>query len=117
LNRPIVALLLERGQFGPEAAEATAFCLSFYAVGLPGHAAIEMLSRAFYAVRDTATPVRIAAVGGAVNVLLSLALMRTPLSYGGLALANGLAALTEATILAIVLNRRLGWLTLPRFQI
>lgn len=109
LNRRLVAVLLERGEFGPEAAAATAFALSWYAVGLPGHAAIEMLSRGFYAVRDTATPVRIAALGGAVNVLLSLILMRTPLSYGGLALANGLAALTEATVLGITLRRRLGW--------
>lgn len=109
LARPVVAILLERGEFGPEASIATAFALACYAIGLPGHAATEMLARGFYAVRDTATPVRIAALGGIVNVALSLALMRTPLTFGGLALANGLAALMEATLLGAALHRSLGW--------
>ncbi|MBI4213266.1 MAG: murein biosynthesis integral membrane protein MurJ [Chloroflexi bacterium] len=113
LGRPMVGLLLERGAFGPEATVATAFALTAYAVGLPGHSTIEVASRAFYAARDTATPVRIAAVGATLNLVLSLALMRTPLSYAGLALANGIAALTEAILLVIMLQRRLGWLS-PR---
>lgn len=109
LNLPLVSLLLERGQFGPEASSATGFVLACYAVGLPGLAAIEMLSRGFYSVRDTATPVKVAAVGGALNILFGVVLMQTPLSYGGLALGLGLAALIEAAALAVLLRRRLGW--------
>jgi len=110
LARPTVGLLLERGEFGPEAATATAFALSFYALGLPGHGVIEIVSRAFYAMRDTATPVRVAAGAVILNIALSLILMRTSLGFGGLALANATAAITEATTLSILLQRRLGWI-------
>lgn len=115
LARPLVGLLLERGAFGPEAATATAFALALYALGLPGHATIEIASRAFYAVRDTATPVRIAGAAAALNVGLSLLLMRTPFGFGGLALANALAASVEAMVLLALLHQRLGWLRSREF--
>ncbi len=110
LGRPIVSLLLERGEFSSADAAATAFALGWFAIGLPGHSVVEIVARVFYAERDTATPVRIAAGAVAVNVALSLIFMRTELTFGGLALANSVAALAEATILAILLHRRLGWL-------
>lgn len=109
LGRPIVGVLLERGAFDAPAATATAFALAWYAVGLPGHAVIEIVDRVFYAQRDTATPVRVAAIAVVLNVVLSVALMRTELSFGGLALANAIAALTEAIVLTALLHRRVGW--------
>ncbi|MPZ13833.1 MAG: murein biosynthesis integral membrane protein MurJ [Chloroflexi bacterium] len=110
LGRPVVGLLLEHGAFDPRATGATAYALGFYAIGLPGHAMIEIIDRVFYADRDTATPVRAAAGAAAMNIILSVLLMRTQLSFGGLALANSLAALTEATVLALILERRMGWI-------
>lgn len=113
LGRPLVGLFLERGAFDAEAAAATSFALGWFALGLPGHAVIEIVDRVFYAQRDTATPVRAAAGAVALNIALSLVLMRTELTFGGLALAMSLAALAEATVLAAILHRRWGWL-LPR---
>lgn len=110
LAQPVVALLLERGEFGRAATMGTAFAVALYAIGLPGHATTEMVSRAFYAIRDTVTPVRIAALGAAVNISLSLVLMRTELSYGGIAIGNAVGALIEAAVLGVFLHRRLGWL-------
>jgi putative peptidoglycan lipid II flippase len=108
-GRPLVGLVLERGAFDATAATATAVAVMWYAVGLPGHSVIEIVDRVFYAERDTATPVKVAGGAVALNITLCLILMRTPLSYGGLALANSLAALVEATILSVVLHRRTGW--------
>lgn len=112
LARPTVGLLYERGAFDAAAAAATAYALAWYSLGLPGHALIEIVARVFYAERDTATPVRVAAVGAALNVALGLFLMRTELSYGGLALANALAALCEASVLIAIFQRRRRWLRL-----
>ncbi|MSQ23977.1 MAG: murein biosynthesis integral membrane protein MurJ [Chloroflexi bacterium] len=109
LGPSLVGILFGRGAFGAEAVAATAFALGWYALGLAGHGTIEMVSRGFYAIRDTATPVRAAAMGASINIGLSLVLMRTPLSYGGLALANGIAALCEASLLVVLLHHRLGW--------
>jgi putative peptidoglycan lipid II flippase len=109
LRQPLVALVLERGAFDASHTAATAFALGWFAIGLPGHAVIEIVDRVFYAERDTATPVLVAAFAVVLNILLSLMLMQTQLSFGGLALANSLAALTEATLLLAILHRRLGW--------
>lgn len=109
LGHPVVALLFQRGEFTAGDAAATAYTLAWFAIGLPGHAWIEIADRVFYADRDTATPVRVAATAVAVNLALGLLLMRTPLSYGGLALANSLAALLEAATLTTLLLRRTRW--------
>lgn len=107
LGEPIVRLLFEHGEFGPEATRMTAFALRFYALGLLGHATVEIVDRVFYAFHDTWTPVRVALFAIIGNLVLSLALMHTPLNYGGLALANALAALTEGGTLLWLLSRRL----------
>ncbi len=109
LGRPLMGVVLERGAFDATAATATAVALMWYALGLPGHGVIEIVDRVFYAERDTATPVKVAAGAVVLNIGLCLVLMRTPLSYGGLALANSAAALIEGTALALILHHRTGW--------
>jgi putative peptidoglycan lipid II flippase len=110
LATPLVRLLFERGEFGPTSTAMTAYVLSLYAIGLAGHATVEIADRVFYALHDTATPVRVAVGAVSTNIVLSLILMHTPLSYGGLALANSFAALLEAVLLAWLLSSRLhGW--------
>lgn len=113
LGEPIVRLLLQRGDFTPEATRATAFALSFYALGLAGHATIEIVNRVFYALHDTRTPVAVAFCAFLLNVTMSLILM-SYLSFGGLALANAVAGLTEASILVLLLGRRLDGVHLEK---
>jgi putative peptidoglycan lipid II flippase len=109
LGRPIVGTLLERGAFDATQADATAFALALFAIGLPGHAMIEIVDRVFYAERDTATPLVVAATAVVLNILFGLVLMQTQLSFGGLALSNSIAALIEATLLLGTLLHRTGW--------
>src|SRR5207248_7281872 len=52
-------------------------------------------------------PVKIAMGAIAANLVLSLVLMRTPLNYGGLALANALAAVAEGGGLVWLLSRKM----------
>ena len=56
---PLVRLLLERGEFTAHSTALTAAALAFYAFGLIGHSALEILARAFYALHDTRTPVTV----------------------------------------------------------
>ncbi len=117
LGRPIIALAFERGAFSAGATESVAWALALFAVGLVGHGALEIIARAFYAVHDTWTPALAAAGAVALNVTLGLALpsLFTNLgwaAYGGLALANGLAALLEMLVLLAILGRRITGLPL-----
>lgn len=107
LARPIIQILLQRGAFTAESTEMTVVALQLFAVGLFAHAGLETITRAFYAMHDTATPVRIGIASVVLNIILSLILIE-PLQQGGLALANSIATTLEMIILLYLLRPRLG---------
>jgi putative peptidoglycan lipid II flippase len=107
LGEPLIRLFFERGEFTRASTHMTAFALQFYALGLLGHATVEIVDRVFYAFHDTWTPVKVAVGAILGNIILSLTLMNTPLNYGGLALANAIAATAEGGTLIWILSRRL----------
>jgi putative peptidoglycan lipid II flippase len=107
LARPIIQILLQRGEFTAESTEMTLVALELFAVGLFAHAGLETITRAFYAMHDTATPVRIGVVSVVLNISLSLVLIG-PLLQGGPALANSIATTLEMLILLWLLRPRLG---------
>jgi putative peptidoglycan lipid II flippase len=116
LGQPVISVLLERGEWTAESTAATAWVLSFFAIGVAGHALLEVLSRAFYALADTKTPVLIGVASMIANIILSLIFINFigepgSLSRGefaGLALANSVTTLLEGIILWLLLRRRIG---------
>lgn len=115
LSQPIVALMMEYGNFTPQSTQMVAWALLWYAAGLVGHCLVEILARAFYALHDTLTPVLVGAAAMGLNVLLSIGLAsfftRWGLQpHGGLALANSLATALEAAVLLGLMGRRLNGL-------
>jgi putative peptidoglycan lipid II flippase len=112
LATPIVRLLFERGSFTPADTAATAAAVQFYAVGLVGYSMVKILSPAFYALGRSRTP---AAVGVA-SVLLNAALSVSTapyFGYRGIALSASIAAIFNASLLALLLRRWTGGLDLP----
>jgi putative peptidoglycan lipid II flippase len=107
LGRPILAVLYQRGAFDAAATQAVYVALRFFALGLVGHASLELAARAFFAQQDTVTPLLVAIGSAAANIGLAIVLMR-PLDYGGLALANSLAVSAEVVALLLILRRRWG---------
>lgn len=107
LARPILEILFQRGAFTAQSTDMTLVALELFAVGLFAHAGLETLTRAFYAMHDTATPVRIGIASVGLNIVLSLALL-APLAQGGLALANSIATTLEMLVLLFLLRPRLG---------
>ena len=79
------------------------------AVALFAHSGIEILSRGFYALSDTRTPVTFAVVSMVINLVLSLILV-WPFGVGGLAASLSVATIVEFTLLLRTLNRRIGGL-------
>ena len=110
LGTPIVRMLFEHRAFSANSTELTAWALLFYAVGLPAFASMRIVVQGFYAVQDTATPVRTAAVALVANVILCSIFVATPLRHGGLALATSLASYLDLTMLYLIFRRRLGGL-------
>lgn len=106
LARPIIEILFQRGAFTAESTAMTLTALEFFALGLFAHAGLETITRTFYAMHDTATPVRIGIASVVLNIILSLILLG-PLQLGGLALANSVATLLEMLVLLYLLRPRL----------
>lgn len=95
--------------------QMAAWALLWYALGLPFHSLLEVVVRAFYALKDTRTPVMVGAAAMLLNIGASFALSAWFarlgwLPVGGLALANSLATLLEVSTLMLILRRRLNGL-------
>lgn len=115
LRTPLVAALYQRGAFTQRSTEMVAWALLWYAAGLVGHALVEILSRAFYALQDTKTPVVVGIGAMGLNIGLSFwfsSLFRRFgwLPHGGLALANSFATALESIILIVLMRKRLNGL-------
>jgi len=106
LREPIVNLLFQRGQFTYAATQGTSEALLFYSIGIWSIVGVRVLTSTFYAMQDTKTPVRLAMIGIASNIILSAALM-VPLRHSGLALANSLASGINFFLLALFLRKKL----------
>ena len=109
MGTPLIQLLFERGEFRDTSTGLVATALGFYALGLIGHSGVEILTRAFYALHDTRTPVAIGVVALILNLALSLSLIG-PMQIAGLALANTVASTTEMLLLIATLRSRLNGL-------
>jgi putative peptidoglycan lipid II flippase len=105
LRVQVVELLLGYGRFGDAAIDLTAATLLMFLIGLPAHAGLDVLSRAFYARRDTRTPVLGVVLSMAITIAVANALVpRLGLPALGLALSTG--TWIEAALLAFILRRR-----------
>lgn len=103
LSEPITRLLFQRGAFHAADTGLMTPVLAVYALGLPFVSYTSLALRGFYSLKDTATPVRAAVLSFAVNLGLSLVLMRS-YSTMGLAIAGNVAVVAQAWYL----QRHLG---------
>ena len=115
LRYPLIQVLYERGEFTAHSTELVTWALLWYSAGLVGHALVEILSRAFYAMHDTRTPVSVGVVAMGLNVVLSLTFSNLFarvgwMPHGGLALANSLATALESIALILLMRKRLNGL-------
>lgn len=107
INSELVNALLRHGAFDAEAAARTSLVLLFFSMALPIVAALQLLTRAFYALRDTKTPMRVALWSVGVNLVANIILVQTPLREAGLALGTGISGLVNLVALGWILRARL----------
>jgi putative peptidoglycan lipid II flippase len=102
---PIMTVLFGLGRTPPDQLDRYAAVLAAFLVALPSETAIVVLARAFYAMRDTRTPVAAALVAVVVSVAISI-VVAPILGAPGLALGIAIASWVEAAALAMLLSRR-----------
>jgi len=106
LAGPIVAVLFQHYQFVAADTVITSRALIGYSVGVVAYAAFEIVSRGFYAVEDTRTPL----IASAVNLVVAFGLNEIGvhwLGLFGLALAYSASGFLNVILLVVLLRRRL----------
>jgi len=121
LREPIVALLFQGGEFNIDSTAMVSWALLWYAAGLLSHSVLEIITRAFYAMNDTRTPVLVGIAAMSLNAILSIALASLftrwgLMPHGGLPLANSIATTLEAGALLLIMRKRLQGLDLAQVR-
>ncbi|MEG2538455.1 MAG: murein biosynthesis integral membrane protein MurJ [Clostridium sp.] len=104
---PIVRLLYGRGKMTESDVMAVAGALFFLSIGMIGYGLREVISKAFYSIRDAKTPMLNAAFAVVINIVLSITLSRF-MGINGLALATSLAGIICTITLTISLKKKIG---------
>ena len=104
---PIIQAIFQHGAFTAASTALVAGPLAMFALGLLGYALAEVLTRVFYAMHDTRTPVVIGIATIVMNVVLSAVLVGR-LGHTALALSLSATTTVEAIILFMLLRRRIG---------
>jgi len=102
--RPLISLLFEQGEFTRADTKSTAFTLMFYAVGLTGFFAQQIVLRAFYSLENAKMPAITAFTAVVTNIILNLTLMWF-MGTGGLALSTAICSYLQVGMLVYYLYR------------
>lgn len=104
---PVVKLLFGRGAFDSQAISMTSNALFYYSIGMLGFGMRDIISRAFYSLQDTKTPMINAAIAMAMNIVLNIILSKF-MGIGGLALATSISAIFCTVLLFISFRKKIG---------
>src|SRR5699024_5746058 len=107
LATPAVKFAYQRGELGETAAMTTSSALVFYSFGLVGNGVKSMLTRVFYSLKDTKTPMINSAYALGLNFIFNLILIQF-MGHNGLALATSLSATFTAITLLLSLRKKIG---------
>ena len=116
LAEPVVRLLFERGAFSAVSTARVSYALTCLAPGLVMFSTVNILARAFYALGDTKTPMKISIVCLVVNFLAGSALI-FPLREGGPGIANTFTSALNAGLLFFALRKKLGKLEMESLRV
>ncbi|RSL31917.1 murein biosynthesis integral membrane protein MurJ [Salibacterium salarium] len=106
-SEPIITLLYGRGEFDEQAISMTSYAMFFYSFGLIGMGLREILSKAFFSLHDSKTPMINAGLAMILNIILNFVLSIF-WGIGGLALATSISAIICSVLLLVSLRKKLG---------
>lgn len=107
LARPMIRLLFQHGNFDVQSTARAAYALACLGPGLLAFSMVNITARAFYALKDTQTPMKISAFCLLLNVALAFYLI-PPLRQGGMGIANTISAAINVYLLIYGLKRKLS---------
>jgi len=107
VSRDLTGVIYAGGMFDSESARRVSFVLTMFSAGVWAYIANHTLTRAFYAVGDTRTPMRVSLLMVGINVAMNLGLI-WPLGESGLAVSTALCSALQFGVLTILWKRTSG---------
>lgn len=107
LSEPIIRLLFQMGKWTENATIDTAEVLFYYSIGMFAQAAIMVITRGYYAINDTKTPVYVGIISIFLNFFINWTLMKI-MGAPGLALGFSLVSILNMLFLLILLKKKIG---------
>jgi putative peptidoglycan lipid II flippase len=108
LAEPIIAVLFERGKFGPVDRERTAAALAAFAIGLPGAVIAKVLAQVYFARQNPGKPLIVGVTSIAVAAIAGM-MLAPGMPATGAALAASLAFWTQSLLLGALLAYQRLW--------
>ncbi len=111
LNKSVISLVFERGQFNSITTFNTSEALGSYAIGMVGFGVIDILNKAFYTLNNIRIPVIISFIVVITNYVISKILL-VYLGFRGLALGTSISLIMGGFILFYIFRKKVGGLSL-----
>lgn len=108
LAEPTMAVIFRRGKFYTSDAVRSAWILQMYCLGMWAYFCNHILLRAFFAQKDTRTPLRVSVMLAGLNMAMVAGLVFTPLKGGAMGLATATTASISTLVFTWILRSRWG---------
>lgn len=105
LSKPITSIIYHYGKMTQTDINAISTLLKFYSLGMLGLGLNEVLSKAFFSMHDSKTPMRNSIISMAVNIVLAFILYNI-MSTNGLAVATACGSVTNAVLNWVCIVRK-----------
>jgi putative peptidoglycan lipid II flippase len=114
LSEPMIRIVFQRGEFGPDQTVLVASALFWFAFSLPTNGMFLLLSRTFFGLQQPWIPTAIAGGNLAVTVVASFFLYK-PYGVPGIVAATAIATTLSVIAQVVILRRRLGGIEATSF--
>lgn len=107
LAEPVIQVVFQRGEFNFNDTIMTAEALVFYSVGLVSSSLRLLITRVYYSLQDTKTPMMNGIFGVGLDIVLNIILVKY-MAHGGLALSTSISSIVATLILFYGLKKKIG---------
>jgi putative peptidoglycan lipid II flippase len=114
VREPATRLLFQHGKFTPDDTRLVAMSTALYSSAIWAFSIQQILSRAYYALHDTLTPLILSILTLIVNLAVELPLVWTRLEESGMAAGTAVSFALQSLVMLYLLRRRVGLLGLSK---
>lgn len=113
LRFPLITVIFKRGAFGQNSLLLTSSALLFFCPAMIAYSLRDILNKAFYAVKDTKTPMINSFIGIILNVVLNL-VFASKMGVAGLTLSTSIASAITAILMLLGINKKLSGINISK---